>query len=252
VLTIGQLAKRVGLRPSALRYYEQEGLLQPDGRSEAGYRLYQPESEQRLRFIQRAQRLGFSLADIRALLIDWQAGDLNNQALIETAENRYLALEQQITDRLILQHELALFLQDLHQQADIPLEQLFARVWHDPHYQTPTVTILDLLNQYTDCHLTSDAGQDILNRLRGQHVHVWQEGDGYHVLVVSNETAVAEALQQLAQLETECHAHAQAMPQFAYEDEGYLFTATGDRAFIFARLFLSLERETTIHSSAVK
>jgi DNA-binding transcriptional MerR regulator len=243
MLTIGQLAKRVGLRPSALRYYEQEGLVQPDGRSEAGYRLYRPEAEQRLRFIQRAQRLGFSLADIGTLLADWQTGDLSNQALIETAENRYLALEQQITDRLILQHELALFLQDLYQQADIPLDQLFARVWHDPHYDTPTVTILDLLNQYTDCHLTTEAGQAILERLRGQHVHVWQEGEAYHILVVSQEPAVAEALQQLAQLETQCHAHAQSAPQFAYEDEGYLFSATGDRAFIFARLFLALERD---------
>jgi DNA-binding transcriptional MerR regulator len=168
MLTIGQLAKRVGLRPSTLRYYEQEGLVLPEGRSEAGYRLYQTQAEQRLRFIQRAQRLGFSLADIRALLADWQAGDLSNQALIATAENRYLALEQQITDRLILQHELALFLQDLYQQGDVPLDQLFARVWHDPHYETPVVTILDLLNRYTDCHLTSEAGKAILRRLRGQ------------------------------------------------------------------------------------
>ena len=244
MLTIGQLAKRVGLRPSALRYYEQEGLLLADGRSEAGYRLYHPQAEQRLRFIQRAQRLGFSLADIALLLEGWQTGDLSSQAMIATAENRYLALEQQITDRLILQHELALFLQDLHKQADMPLDQLFARVWHDPHQQTPMPTLLDLLNRYTDCRLTSEAGQAILAQLRGVHVHVWQEGEAYHILVVSEETAVAQALQQLAQLETDCHAHAQATPQFAYDDEGYLFTATGDRAFIFARLFLALERDT--------
>ena len=41
-LTIGQLAKRVGLRTSALRYYEQQGLLSPSGRTTAGYRLYAP------------------------------------------------------------------------------------------------------------------------------------------------------------------------------------------------------------------
>lgn len=245
MLTIGQLAKRVGLRPSALRYYEQEGLLVADGRSEAGYRLYHPHAEQRLRFIQRAQRLGFSLANIAVLLEGWQTGDLSNQALIKTAENRYLALEKQLTDQLILQHELALFLQDLYQQADVSLDQLFARVWHAPHEQTPMPTILDLLNQYTDCRLTSEAGQAVLAQLRGVHVHVWQEEEAYHILVVSSETAVAQALQQLAQLETHCHAHAQAAPQFTYDDEGYLFTATGDRAFIFARLFLALERDTT-------
>ena len=65
-LTIGQLAKRVGLRTSALRYYEEQGLLLPDGRSEAGYRFFKPEAEQILRFIQRAQHLGFSLFSVLA------------------------------------------------------------------------------------------------------------------------------------------------------------------------------------------
>ena len=49
MLTIGELARRVGLRTSALRYYEKEGLLEPTERSEAGYRLYAPEAEETLR-----------------------------------------------------------------------------------------------------------------------------------------------------------------------------------------------------------
>ena len=44
-LTIGQLAKRVGVRTSTLRYYEDEGLLAPVRRSEAGYRLYDEQAE---------------------------------------------------------------------------------------------------------------------------------------------------------------------------------------------------------------
>ena len=52
MLTIGQLARRVGLRPSALRYYEAEGLLRPSDRTEAGYRLYAPESADTVRLIQ--------------------------------------------------------------------------------------------------------------------------------------------------------------------------------------------------------
>ena len=43
---------------------QEQGLLQPIGRTKSGYRLYTPEAEHRLRFIQRAQRLGFSLADV--------------------------------------------------------------------------------------------------------------------------------------------------------------------------------------------
>ena len=76
LLTIGQLAKKVGLRPSAIRYYEEQGLIQPKERSDAGYRLYAPAAESTLRFIQRAQRLGFSLADIHSLLVDWKSGSI--------------------------------------------------------------------------------------------------------------------------------------------------------------------------------
>lgn len=79
LLTIGQLARRAGLRPSALHFDEAEGLLAPSAHSGAGYRLYSPAAEETLRFIQRAQRLGFALADIRALL----------------GERAFLALEQE-------------------------------------------------------------------------------------------------------------------------------------------------------------
>ena len=92
-LTIGQLARRVGMRTSALRYYEEQGLLQPAGRSASGYRLYHLDAEQDLRFIQRAQRLGFSLADIRIFLQGLRRGDLSEEAVVRVAEARYLALD---------------------------------------------------------------------------------------------------------------------------------------------------------------
>jgi MerR family Zn(II)-responsive transcriptional regulator of zntA len=48
-LTIGQLAKKVGVRTSTLRFYEDEGVLIPSGRTDAGYRLYSPDAIQRLK-----------------------------------------------------------------------------------------------------------------------------------------------------------------------------------------------------------
>lgn len=66
--TIGQIAGSVGVATSTLRYYEREGLLKPAGRSGAGYRLYDPASVERLRFIRTAQAVGFALEDIKALL----------------------------------------------------------------------------------------------------------------------------------------------------------------------------------------
>jgi DNA-binding transcriptional MerR regulator len=66
--TIGQIADAVGVPTSTLRYYEREGLLTPAARSHAGYRLYDPEAVQQLRFIRSAQVVGFSLEHIKALL----------------------------------------------------------------------------------------------------------------------------------------------------------------------------------------
>ncbi|WP_243663582.1 MerR family transcriptional regulator [Rhodothermus marinus] len=67
-LTRGELARRVGVRPSTIRYYEQQGLLPAPARTARGYRIYTEDDVVRLRFIRRAQALGFSLRTIRELL----------------------------------------------------------------------------------------------------------------------------------------------------------------------------------------
>lgn len=67
-MTIGRLARRVGLGSETLRHYERLGLIRPLRRSRSNYRLYGMEAERRLIFIRRAQALGFSLDDIRELL----------------------------------------------------------------------------------------------------------------------------------------------------------------------------------------
>ena len=68
LMGIGVLARQAGVGIDTVRYYERSGLLEPDERSAAGYRRYSPLALQRLRFIRRAQALGFSLAEIRELL----------------------------------------------------------------------------------------------------------------------------------------------------------------------------------------
>ncbi len=248
-LTIGQLAKRAGLRTSALRYYEEQGLLAPVGRTESGYRLYAPEAEQTLRFIQRAQRLGFSLANIRALLDSQQDGGLSAETATRIAQNRYLELERQVTRLLVLRHELELFLRDMASSPDSarakPLfDHLLDHICIDPSAQ-PAETMLDWLMMYTGCNLTTATGQRLVESLRGQHVHVWQKEDDYHILIVSDDPAVGTALEALAQLEADCqaHAHTHQVPELMHDNEGYLLVARGDNAFIFARLFLALEKE---------
>lgn len=65
---IGTLAKRAGVSIDTVRYYEKSGLLAPESRLASGYRRYSDEQVSRLRFIRRAQELGFTLKDIRELL----------------------------------------------------------------------------------------------------------------------------------------------------------------------------------------
>jgi MerR family mercuric resistance operon transcriptional regulator len=67
-LTIGRLAELGGVNLETVRYYERRGLLPKPPRTQAGYRQFSPDAAQRLRFIKRAQELGFSLEEIRDLL----------------------------------------------------------------------------------------------------------------------------------------------------------------------------------------
>lgn len=67
-MLIGEVATEVGLTPKTLRFYEDEGLLHPPARTAAGYRDYEPEVVDRLRFIRRAQASGLRLRQIREIL----------------------------------------------------------------------------------------------------------------------------------------------------------------------------------------
>ena len=65
---IGELAQRHGLSTATLRYYERLGLLDEPERSPSGYRLYDDDHDERLRFIIRAKALDLSLEEIHTLL----------------------------------------------------------------------------------------------------------------------------------------------------------------------------------------
>ncbi len=67
-LTTGALAKAAGVHVETLRYYERRGLLPVPPRRASGYRDYPEEAVGLVRFIKRAQGLGFTLEEIRELL----------------------------------------------------------------------------------------------------------------------------------------------------------------------------------------
>ena len=247
--TIGRLAKRLGLAPSTLRYYEDQKLLKPPARTEAGYRIYDAEAEDRLRFIQRAQRIGFSLADIRNLLEGLEQGAMGGERVAALAEARYLEIERQLAELQVLRHELELFLLDFRGRmaakgadpADSLYDDLVQHICGHGDHTSLAVSSLEWLLDRTGCSLAADGLDSVVEPLRGQHFHVWKSDDEFHILVPGDEPAIGEALGELGRMEAECHAH--ETPSVDKVDEGWLFVARGDRAFLFAQFFLNLENE---------
>jgi DNA-binding transcriptional MerR regulator len=68
-MKIGTAAKHAGLSVDAVRFYEKAGLLKRAPRTEGGFRLFRAEDVQSLKFIRKVQELGFSLQEIRELLV---------------------------------------------------------------------------------------------------------------------------------------------------------------------------------------
>src|ERR1043165_4214200 len=95
---IGALAKRAGVGIDTVRYYERNGLLSPHSRLASGYRRYSELELSRLRFIRRAQALGFTLKEIRELLALSAQRDMGRvkrtaQAKLDDVKERIAALE---------------------------------------------------------------------------------------------------------------------------------------------------------------
>ena len=90
-LTIGQLAKQAGVNVETVRYYERRGLIPEPPRRDSGYRQYTQDFVLRIRFIKRAQELGFALKEIDELLalrVESKAvcDDVREQAKLKIAD----------------------------------------------------------------------------------------------------------------------------------------------------------------------
>jgi len=68
LLTVGKVAKKAGVNIQTVRYYERRGILLPEGRRESGYRIYTEDAVRKIRFIKKAQELGFTLREVEQLL----------------------------------------------------------------------------------------------------------------------------------------------------------------------------------------
>jgi Hg(II)-responsive transcriptional regulator len=106
-LTIGQVAKSAHVNIEMIRYYERRGLISEPPRRKSGYRQYPPDTINRIRFVKRAQELGFSLKEIQDLLslrLDplTPAIEVRNKA-----EEKVHDIEQRIADLQKMKHALS-------------------------------------------------------------------------------------------------------------------------------------------------
>lgn len=88
MMRIGEVAERAGVNVQTLRFYERRGLLPSPARRPSGYRQYSPDTVALVRFIKRAQQLGFSLDDVSELLALRQNPSRNGLAVRAVAKRR--------------------------------------------------------------------------------------------------------------------------------------------------------------------
>ena len=140
-LTIGKLAKLAEVSTDTLRFYEDESLLMPAKKTEAGYRLYGDDAVRRLDFIKHAQHCGMTLLEIRQLL-ELRADDNSCCSDVRSlAIRKKLQLEHKIKTMQVMSQALSELI-DICTAEDRPLdncpiltalESSIAKQNHDPH-----------------------------------------------------------------------------------------------------------------------
>jgi Hg(II)-responsive transcriptional regulator len=95
-LLIGEVAARAGVNVQTLRFYERRGLLAEPQRAHSGYRAYSPEAVTRIRFIKRAQNVGFTLAEVQALLRLREDPRIPCREVRATAEAKIAEIEEKM------------------------------------------------------------------------------------------------------------------------------------------------------------
>ncbi len=97
-MTISKVAKSADVNPATVRYYERRGLLAPSRRRASGYRDYDDGHVRQIRFIKRAQELGFTLREIEELLALRLDPGADCGAVRQQATDKLADIEQRLRD----------------------------------------------------------------------------------------------------------------------------------------------------------
>lgn len=101
-----EVARQAQVNPQTLRYYERRGLLPEPARTGSGYRAYSEDAVRVVRFVKRAQELGFTLSDIEGLLELADGGPESCDAARAKATDKIADLQRRIADLRLMQESL--------------------------------------------------------------------------------------------------------------------------------------------------
>ena len=105
-MNISQLARAVGVSTYTVRYYEKQGLIGAPERQANGYRSYTEAHVERVRFVRGAQALGFSLAEIRAILPQLARGAFGRAEIEQQLKAKMGQIDAHMAQLRILKKEL--------------------------------------------------------------------------------------------------------------------------------------------------
>ncbi|MEN9230968.1 MAG: heavy metal-responsive transcriptional regulator [Thermostichus sp. DG02_5_bins_236] len=117
LLRVGQVARKLGLNPQTLYFYERIGLIPKPRRTEAGYRLYEKADLERLAFIGRAKALGLSLDEIKELLSLQNEQALSCQEVYTKLSRKVEEIDKSIARLQELKSELMPMIQQCQQKS---------------------------------------------------------------------------------------------------------------------------------------
>jgi DNA-binding transcriptional MerR regulator len=102
IMLIRELAKKTGVSPKTIRYYESIGLMPPPERGDNNYRQYTTADVERLRFIASTRSLDFSLSDIGEILAARNDNIPPCEQVLDTLDHRLEEIDRRIADMLSL------------------------------------------------------------------------------------------------------------------------------------------------------
>lgn len=104
---IGDIAKKFGLNPKTIRYYESIGVLPRATRTESGYRVFSLEIVERIEFILKAKTLGLTLEEIKEIISLYEKGEAPCECTRDFFKNKILEIDDKIAALTALKEKLA-------------------------------------------------------------------------------------------------------------------------------------------------